>query len=264
SITIKKLADDKLQEYTKKLEDAAASLTQSNDEIKSLTHIISHDLRGPMVNLSGFSSELKNALAETYTIFDNNKKCFSEDNLKVINTLKQDVDEAIKFIESSTNRINNLANSVLKLCRLGRQELIFEQIDMNILVQNLINSQRWQLNKNNTKIIVSDLPVITADKTSIELTMENLIDNAIKYLDPNRSGIIEISASPYKDVYLFNVKDNGRGIAVDSMDKVFKMFKRAGSSDVPGEGVGLAFVKTIIARHGGHIWCESQYGTGCI
>jgi signal transduction histidine kinase len=262
SITVKKLQEDKLKEYNRKLEETSASLMQSNDEIKSLTHIISHDLRGPMVNLSGFSSELKTALQQTYAIIDKNKKSFPAEDFIAIDCLKQDMDEAVKFIESSTIRVNNLGAAVLKLCNLGRQELVFEDIDMNILVQNLINSMAWQININNTKIIISDLPVIKVDKTSIELIMENIINNAIKYLDPNRLGIIEISSTSSPISYIFCVKDNGRGISPDSMDKVFKMFKRAGCSDIPGDGVGLAFVKAIIGRHGGQIWCESKYGIG--
>lgn len=264
NVTVKKQGEDKINEYNTRLEQTVASLKKSNDEIQSLTHIISHDLRAPMVNLSGFSSELKDALHKTYAIIDRNKGHFSNDDIDAMISLKQDIDESIKFIESSTIKVNTLADAVLKLCRLGRQELLFEQIDMNIIVQNILNSQTFQLNRNNTKIIVSSLPVIIADKTSMELIMNNLIDNAIKYLDPNRLGIIEINASKNKDSYIFSVKDNGRGISQDLMDKVFVMFKRAGSYDIPGEGVGLSFVKAIVARHGGHIWCESQYGAGTI
>jgi signal transduction histidine kinase len=90
----------------------------------------------------------------------------------------------------------------------------------------------------------------------------SLLDNAIKYLDPNRPGQIEVSAEETADTTVFHVRDNGRGIAEDDMNKLFVPFRRLGPQDVMGEGMGLAFVRTLLHRLGGSIDCHSQFGVG--
>jgi signal transduction histidine kinase len=92
--------------------------------------------------------------------------------------------------------------------------------------------------------------------------MGNLLDHAIKYLEPERDGSIEITAEQGTDEYVFRVRDNGRGIAEEDIRRVFELFRRAGKQDVPGEGMGLAYVKALVRRHGGRIWCESEPGIG--
>ena len=92
--------------------------------------------------------------------------------------------------------------------------------------------------------------------------MGNLLDNAVKYLAPDRPGRIEIEAETTAMTATFHIRDNGRGIAADDLDKVFEIFRRAGRQDIPGEGMGLAYVKTLVRRQGGSIRCISQLGEG--
>jgi len=92
--------------------------------------------------------------------------------------------------------------------------------------------------------------------------MGNLLDNAVKYLDPDRPGRIEIEAETTDGPATFHIRDNGRGIAVDDLEKVFQIFRRAGRQDISGEGMGLAYVKTLVRRQGGCIWCVSQPDEG--
>ncbi len=92
--------------------------------------------------------------------------------------------------------------------------------------------------------------------------MGNLLNNAVLYLHPGRSGEIEITAEHGKDETIFHVRDNGRGIAKHDMDKVFAPFRRAGDQDVPGEGMGLSYAQALVRRHDGRLWCESESGIG--
>ena len=92
--------------------------------------------------------------------------------------------------------------------------------------------------------------------------MGNILDNALLYLDPERLGEIEIGGERQADQVCFYIRDNGRGIAPGDMDKVFAPFRRGGKQDMPGEGMGLAYVQALVRRHGGRIWCESQPGVG--
>jgi signal transduction histidine kinase len=92
--------------------------------------------------------------------------------------------------------------------------------------------------------------------------MGNILGNAVKYLEPDRPGEIEIRGERGDEETLFRVHDNGRGIAAEEIDKVFAPFRRLGRQDVPGEGMGLAYVQALVRRHGGCISCESDPGMG--
>jgi signal transduction histidine kinase len=92
--------------------------------------------------------------------------------------------------------------------------------------------------------------------------MGNILTNAVNYLEADRPGKIEIWGERNHQETTFHISDNGRGIALGDMHKVFELFRRAGKQDVPGEGMGLAYVRTLVRRHGGQIWCESKLGSG--
>jgi signal transduction histidine kinase len=96
----------------------------------------------------------------------------------------------------------------------------------------------------------------------MKLIIGHLIDNAMKYLEPGRPGEIEVSAEPGDGEVTFHISDNGRGIAHEDLSKIYDIFRRAGRQDVAGEGMGLAYVKTLVRRLGGRIWCESVPGVG--
>jgi signal transduction histidine kinase len=113
-----------------------------------------------------------------------------------------------------------------------------------------------------TTVTVGPLPEVVADRTSMEQIMGNLLDNALKYLVPDRPGKLEISAGQDPDETIFRIRDNGRGITADDMPKVFAPFRRIGRQDTPGEGMGLPYVQALVRRHGGRIWCESEPGVG--
>jgi signal transduction histidine kinase len=137
-----------------------------------------------------------------------------------------------------------------------------EELDAGVLLQEIAGSLAHQIHSRNIALEIGPLPVITSDRTAMEQIFGNLLDNAIKYLDPQRPGHIEVSAGETADADVFRVVDNGRGIAQDDMDKVFAPFRRAGAQDVPGEGMGLAFVKALLHRLGGRIECHSELGVG--
>ena len=173
-----------------------------------------------------------------------------------------DVPEALSFISASVERMNNLINAILKLSRLGQRELQFEEVDTTELVQDIIKSLGHQIAEHHTTIVLDDLPMISADRTAVEQIFGNILNNAVLYLVPDRPGRIEISAEQLAHETVFHVRDNGQGIAQTDYDKVFELFRRAGRPLVPGEGMGLAYVKTLVRRHEGRIWFDSELGSG--
>ena len=96
----------------------------------------------------------------------------------------------------------------------------------------------------------------------MEQIISNLLMNAIIYLDKSRPGRITVTGERNSKDTIYRIQDNGRGIALDDMPKIFELFRRAGKQDVPGEGMGLAYVRTLVRRFGGRIWCESELGEG--
>jgi signal transduction histidine kinase/ABC-type xylose transport system substrate-binding protein len=255
-ITERKWAEEQLQQYATKLE-------QANEEIKQFAYIVSHDLRAPLTNLKGFSEELSYALEVIGSAMDKVLPHLEEkQRLAVTTALQEDVPEALSFIGSSVTRMDDFINAVLKLSRLGRRELKFEPVDMDALVQATLQTLGHQIEERQVKVNVGPLPEVVADRASMEQIMGNILGNAVKYLDLGRSGEIEVTAERGRDETTFRVWDNGRGIAEEDMDKVFAPFRRAGKQDVPGEGMGLPYVQTLVRRHGGRIWCESQPGKG--
>lgn len=255
-ITERKKDEETLKSYAEELQEI-------NEELKSFTYIVSHDLRAPLVNIKGFSEELIFGIREIGPVLDKYVEGFPpEERQKFNEVLKKDIPEALKFIGSSVSRMDNLINAVLKLSRLGRRDLDPERVDVQELVRGITNSLAHQIEERGIAVSAKNLPVITVDRTALEQIFGNLLDNAIKYLEPGRPGIIEVTSTRINGELEFHVSDNGRGMAKEDIPKAFDLFRRVGKQNVPGEGMGLAYVKTLVRHLGGRIWCESTLGTG--
>jgi len=153
-------------------------------------------------------------------------------------------------------------NAIQKLSSLSHHELHLKPTDMNGLVQETLNRLAHQIEERQVAVTVGPLPEVVADRAAMAEIMIHLLKNAVAYLDLGRPGAIEISAERRRDETLFHVRDNGRGIAEGDRDKVFAPFRRAGRQEVPGEGMGLPYVQTLVRRHGGRIWFVSEVGVG--
>ena len=255
-ITEKKRAEEKLQRYS-------VELAGSNEELRRFTNIVAHDLRAPLMNLRGFSSELRDSIA---TLRKSEEVLLANlpeaERAAAAQALQETMPEDLDFIENAVTRMDHLTAALLKLARVGRRELHMEQLDAGALLEETLRTLGHQIQTRNIAVRTGPLPVITSDRSAIEQVFGNLLDNAIKYLDPQRPGQIEVSAEVIANVVVFHVRDNGRGIAESDMHKVFAPFCRAGPEDVPGEGMGLAFVRALLHRLGGRIECHSQIGVG--
>jgi len=260
-----KLSEEHLTHLTQKLISYSKDLEDINEEMRSFTTIVSHDLRAPLRNIHGFSSQLRAAIQDLEGLLEKYRSGMeSEDREMMRGILTKEIHEALRYIETSMNRMDTQINAILKLSRLGRRELNSEEIRMDDLVREVSSSLGHQIEKKQVKVRIGKLPVVVADRMSMELIMGNLIDNALKYMEPDREGELEIAGEDQGDEVVFRVKDNGRGIAARDLTKVFEIFKRVGKQDIPGEGMGLAYVKTTVRRLGGRIWCQSREGEGSV
>ncbi|MDY7092666.1 MAG: ATP-binding protein, partial [Acidobacteriota bacterium] len=263
---------EELGAANRQLAHANRQLRRINDELANLDRenadflaIAAHDLRTPLVNLKGFAGEIHGALKVLGEVLAAGEKHLDARARRRLHmAFVEDMPEALGFIDSSTERMDQLIDALLALSQLGRQKLVLQPVDMRALVHETLRSLTYQISRNRVRVTVGDLPVVQADRGSMKQVMENLLNNAVNYLDPQRPGRVEISAEEQGSEVVIHVRDNGRGIAEDQAHQVFKIFGRAGAGDVPGEGVGLAFVRTLIERHGGRIWFESEENQGTV
>lgn len=233
-----------------------ADLEAANEEIQRFAYIVSHDLRAPLVNVMGFTSELEAARTELVAA-----GTLPEGDPERERALKE-FDESLAFIRAATSKMDGLIGAILKISREGRRSFKPEPLDMTALVQTLADALRHQTDAAGATITVQPLPEITADRLAVEQIFGNLLDNAVKYLQPGRPGQIEVTAEDRPRQVLVRVRDNGRGIAQGDHARVFELFRRAGAQDRPGEGIGLAHVKMLVRTLGGRIELESEPGVG--
>lgn len=244
--------------------DRTAALTRANEEVQRFAYIVSHDLRSPLVNVMGFTSELE-AAGEIIDRQISRLETVAPDLIEsdAVTAVREDLPEAIGFIRASTAKMDGLINAILKLSREGRRRFVPETLDMTALVQSIADSVRHQVDATDGQIMVEPLPDIESDRLSIEQVLGNLIDNAVKYLEPSRPGLIVVSGEALAGGWVrYSVTDNGRGIAARDHERVFELFRRAGRQNTPGEGLGLAFVRNSVRRLGGSIELESEPGKG--
>ena len=241
----------------------SAEIARVNEEIQRYAYIVGHDLRGPLVNITGFTAELERAeglLAQQFqTLKVDHPTAVDPDCLVAV---EEDIPEAIRFIKASTTKMDRLIAAVLKLSREGRRTVLAEPVNMNALIKDLIDCQAQQIEATRTVVSTGILPDLVSDKLALELIFGNLIENAVKYLDPARPGRIEILGSVQGDQNVYEVSDNGRGISTADTERVFELFRRAGEQTIAGEGLGLAFVRNAIYRLNGTVTLESVQGAG--
>jgi len=235
--------------------EAEAELRESNEEIQRYAYIVSHDLRAPLVNVMGFTSELDSARLEIGAALGDHPDAAR---------LDADFAEALGFIKAAVNRMEALIAAILKLSREGRRQFTPEHLDMAAVLQAVADALRHQAEAAGAHVIIpATLPGIVADRLAVEQIFGNLLDNAIKYLDPSRPGRIAVTArSTGPRGICFSVTDNGRGIAERDHARVFELFRRSGAQDRPGEGIGLAHVKALVRSLGGRIDVSSTLGKG--
>jgi PAS domain S-box-containing protein len=244
---------------------ADEELHQAGKELQDFAYIVSHDLRAPLVNIQGFSEELARSLAEIGPCFEKHLPMLDEaEKQRIGPLLKQDIPEALGFIRSSVTRMDNLIGAILKLSRAGRRKLSPEPLQTGELVREILKTLTHQLGSRAVTVTVGALPDLVADRMAMEQLFGNLLDNAVKYLDPGRPGEIAVTAEEREGKAVFHVRDNGRGMEQEDIPRAFEIFRRVGKQDMPGDGMGLAYVKALVRGMGGRIWCESEPGRGSV
>jgi signal transduction histidine kinase len=270
-----RLRDNNLNlEFT--VDERTADLREANDEIQRFAYIVSHDLRSPLVNIMGFTSELEELRGDIFKRIARLGRVAAlvpsapedatdgaEPALEGADKqLSDDFSEALGFIKSSIARMDRLISAILNLTREGRRQFSPERIDMNELIDSIRNTVAHQVVEANAEIRVRALPDVVSDRLALEQIFSNLIDNAVKYLKPGQPGDIEVRGRTKLGFAVFDVIDNGRGIDAKDHQRIFDLFRRAGVQDKPGQGIGLAHVRALVRRLGGTMSVNSELNHG--
>ena len=222
---------------------AEEELRKINEELKNFVHVVSHDLKTPIISVQGFSSRLL-------------KKYQEKLDEKAMSYLEQ--------IQSSARRMELFVSDLLSLARIGQVVSTFKDVSSSGIVKDVVS--RLQLGQKEKEIkldVVDILPTISCDRERMSQVFENLLVNAIKFMGDSENPKIEIGCEDRGDFHQFYVKDNGIGIDPKYQQRIFDMFQRVREiEDKEGTGIGLAIVDRIVKSHGGEVWVDSEKAKG--
>lgn len=237
-------------------------LSEKNKELEQIIYIASHDLRSPLINIEGFSSELTKSAKEIANSITEEQSEMLKKNEQLAHFIFDEMPDCLEYIKISTKKMDTLIAGLLKISRLGRGAICYEKINMNQLINNVLHNFSFQFSRKNSKLNIKDLPDCNGDIMLLNQAFSNIISNAIKYASPDREHDIEIGGFQKENSIVYYVRDNGVGIPENKLEDIFKIFLRL-HNDSGGDGLGLAIVKKIINRHNGRIWVENNETSGC-
>jgi signal transduction histidine kinase len=228
---------EKQQQLLDEIQIKNQELERQNAELERFTYSVSHDLKAPLVTIKGFIGLLQRDM-------QNNRG-----------------DAVISDIQKITDATDSMArqlDELLELSRVGRLVNAPVDIDLGEMVNSVITMFDESLLEYGVEVsIAPDMPVIEGDKGRIFEVFQNLVSNAIKFTGTQNTPRIEIGAEKQAGRVLCYVRDNGAGIEIDYLLRIFNLFERL-DTQIEGTGIGLALAKRIVEFHEGQIWAESD------
>lgn len=235
-------AEQEVQKLNRHLERRLDELATLNSELESFSYSVSHDLRGPLARISGFSR----ALAEQHA------DALNEEGRLYLNR-----------IGTAAEKTTQLVDDLLKLSRLTRAELRQEPVDLSEMVRGIAADLESRDPERRVEMRIAPKAPAYGDPNLLRAALSNLLENAWKFTGRTEQAVIEFGMEVSDSGPVFCVKDNGAGFDMTAEEKLFTPFQRLhSSSQFEGTGVGLATVDRIIRRHGGKIWANSEVNRG--
>ena len=226
------------QRVEEEREHLLIELAEKTKELEQIVYVTSHDLRSPLVNIQGFTRELDESFKQVHQILDS-RDVPSAIKKKLAPILGEDITHAFQYILASSSKMDSLLSGLLRLSRLGRDILNIQRLDMNKLMSQVVSSFEFQIREAGVTVKVDELPPCYGDETQVNQVFSNLVDNALKFLDADRTGIIRISGKEEGGRVAYCVEDNGIGIANKDRERIFEIFCRLNPDASAGEGLGL-------------------------
>jgi signal transduction histidine kinase len=216
-------------------------LRAANKELEGFSHVISHDLRGPLRAITSFAEILRARHASQLTTRGM---------------------EMLGQIEQISGGTAATLEAFLGLLRLKKQPLHKTSIDMKELVENVVREVQMQSAGPPVRVTVGPLPGAWGDQAQLHQVWVNLVSNALKFSRGRTPPVIEIGGKEEADRLVYFVKDNGTGFEMNEAKQLWTAFGRLHGSEIEGTGLGLSIVRGIVARHGGTVWAEGATDRG--
>jgi signal transduction histidine kinase len=224
------------------IERSNQELAALNQEIEAFSYSVSHDLRGPLRSMDGFSQ----ALLEDYG-----------------DKLDEEAKDSLQRIRAASQRMGRLIDELLGLSRVTRAELTLKPVNLSDIAREIAESLAQQQPMRTVQWEIEDGLTVQADKALIQIAMQNLLENAWKFTGKTDKPVIRVGAIERDGKKESFVSDNGVGFDMKYADRLFGAFQRLHhESEFPGTGIGLAIVQRIFRRHEGKIWVQSKPGLG--
>jgi signal transduction histidine kinase len=222
--------------------ERTAELEARNEELEAFSYTVSHDLRGPLIQIHGYSTILAD-------------KCASQ--------LDDVGKKYLGHIKDAASRMSVLIDDLLKLSKVARGDLQFQEVNMDSLVAQVLLDLQPETQSRKIDWRIAPLPLLKCDFGLMKQALSNLLSNALKYTRPRSPAVIEIGCTTIDGQSAFFVRDNGIGFDPKDAAKVFAPFQRLhNNEEFEGSGIGLATVHRIIQKMGGKIWADSAPGLG--
>ena len=219
------------------------SLKASNQELENFVYAVSHDLQTPLRAIHGFADLLVSQAKDH---------------------LSEQEQHYLARVQAGTRRMESLIQDLLEYSRIDRMAQAFAWVSMADLIEKVRDDLQSVIQASGATILIEGpMPILWADRARLRQVWTNLLTNAIKYVKPGAAPRIVLRCKEEKTHYLFEVQDNGIGIAPEFHARIFKLFHRLHLSGAyTGTGVGLAIVKRVVEFHRGKVWVESVAGQG--
>lgn len=232
----------------------SSELQQSTEELESMLYVTSHDLKAPLLNIRGFSSELKTTVEELKSALPNTAEVEAD---------KKSLTDCLQFIDKSAGRMGLLLDGLLLVSRSRRIPMEISRVSVSQLLTSVLEIHQFRIRQENATILISELPDCMGDLNMLTQVWSNLIDNSLKYKHPDRAPLIRIEGRVEEDSSIYTIRDNGLGFATEHAANLFQLFHRLNpSKSVEGTGIGLTVVKRFLQRMGGSIEAIGWPGQG--
>jgi PAS domain S-box-containing protein len=234
-----------------RVQERTSALSAAYAELRLLSDTVAHDLRSPLINVQGFAHELTRTCEELLAILPSVLPALADTQRTIVTTaLETDIPESLHFINAGVSRMDTLLEAVSTLSRLGLMPLHDDVVDMALLVQECLQALERQIRVHQVCVTLGPLPQLHVDVMAMPQIVSNLLSNALKAMVPERPGELHITATPGPETTAFQIQDNGCGIAATDLPHLFEAFRRFGSQESPGTGMGLTYVQTWCAAMG--------------
>ncbi|MEI8372104.1 MAG: ATP-binding protein [Planctomycetota bacterium] len=236
-------------------------LNSRNRDLNDFVLVATHDLRAPLVNIQGFIDTLASDCNQARAAVANIPNAKTLQGM-LLPLLDGDILESVGYIRDNSRKMDTLLTGLLKISRIGKAALSIQKLDMNPMLAEIVLAKQFSIEQAGATVQVEDLPACRGDAIQINQIFSNLLDNALKYLDPSRPGVIRVSGGKRRKGVVYCVEDNGVGIGQENHALIFKAFHRLSPLEGIGQGLGLTIVRRILDQQHGKIWLESTPGQG--